>query len=76
MRIVSSKNFEKDYERLKSLVREMEKEDITLDESLKNFEDATKLYKECKDYLLNTKKKIKILNDGIEELFENELLED
>lgn len=73
---MSSKNFEKDYEKLKAIVKEMEKEDVSLDQSLKNFEQATKLYKDCRDYLLSTKKKIKILNDGIEDIFEKDSLED
>jgi exodeoxyribonuclease VII small subunit len=76
MKTVSSKNFEKDYEKLKAIVKEMEKEDVSLDQSLKNFEQATKLYKDCRDYLLSTKKKIKILNDGIEDIFEKDSLED
>ncbi|MCT4632722.1 MAG: exodeoxyribonuclease VII small subunit [Firmicutes bacterium] len=73
---MSSKNFEKDYEKLKAIVKEMEKEDVSLDQSLKNFEQATKLYKDCRDYLVSTKKKIKILNDGIEDIFEKDSLED
>lgn len=73
---MSSKNFEKDYEKLKAIVKEMEKEDVSLDQSLKNFEQATKLYKDCRDYLQSTKKKIKILNDGIEDIFEKDSLED
>jgi exodeoxyribonuclease VII small subunit len=76
MKTVSSKNFEKDYEKLKAIVKEMEKEDVSLDQSLKNFEQATKLYKDCRDYLVSTKKKIKILNDGIEDIFEKDSLED
>lgn len=73
---MESGKFEKDYEKLKALVKEMEKEDISLDNAFKNFEEATVLFKSCKEYLRSTEEKIKVLNGEVEEYFDDKKVEE
>ena len=68
-------NFETKMEELENVVTKLEKGDMSLDESLTNFEKGMKLSKECNKMLEDAEKKITILleNDGEikEEDFEN-----
>lgn len=52
---------------LESIVKKLESGELGLDESIKNFESAAKLYNECKNYLGEVEKKVQILTDSLEE---------
>lgn len=51
-------NYEKAISRLEEIVSALEKNDVTLDESLKLFEEGTKLTAFCADQLKNAQQKI------------------
>lgn len=53
--------YEKAISRLEEIVSALEKNDVTLDESLKLFEEGTKLTAFCADQLKNAQQKIKEL---------------
>jgi len=58
-------DFEKALEDLEELVSAMEEGDLSLEESLKAFEDGIKLTRECQTALKNAEQKVKILiNDN------------
>lgn len=52
---------------LESIVKKLESGELGLDESIKNFESAAKLYNECKNYLGEVEKKVQVLTDSLEE---------
>ena len=54
-------SFEDKVEELEKIVEELEKGDMSLELSLKKFEEGMKLSKECSDILEKSKKKIKII---------------
>ncbi len=57
--------FENKMQELEQIVAKLEKGELSLEESVKAFEDGMKLSKECNDILENTEKRITILlNDG------------
>ena len=63
--------FEEALEKLNGLVEKMEKGDLTLEDSLKTFEEGIKLSKECQKALADAEEKVKLLlqeNDQINEL--------
>lgn len=59
-------NFEEAMKKLEQITAELEKGDLSLDESVKKFEEGIKLSKECNKILEDSEKKINILinNDG------------
>ena len=58
-------NFEDAMKQLESIANELEKGNLTLDESVKKFEEGMNLSKKCKDFLNSAEKKITMLiNDG------------
>lgn len=59
-------NFEDAMKKLEEITAELEKGDLSLDESVKKFEEGIKLSKECNKILEDSEKKINILinNDG------------
>lgn len=59
--------FEEAMGSLESIVKKLESGELGLDESIKNFESAAKLYNECKNYLGEVEKKVQILTDSLEE---------
>lgn len=61
--------FEESMERLEGIAKELEKDNLSLDESIAKFEEGMKLSKDCKEMLSNAEKKITILIDGKEEDF-------
>ncbi len=61
------KTFEQSLEELEKIVSKLENGELNLDESLKNFEVATKLYKECKTELSRAEKKISVLTESLQE---------
>lgn len=64
----STPNFEKSLLELEKIVRELESGDVSLDESLKRFEQGIELYKKCRLTLESAEKKIKILSDSLKEI--------
>lgn len=62
--------FEKSMEKLEDIAKQLEEDDLSLDEGIKKFEEGMKLSKKCKDILDNAEKKITILIDGKEEEFQ------
>ncbi len=71
-----NKSFEEQIEKLENIVKELEKGDLNLDDSVAKFEEGIKISKECNDILETAEKKITILvnqNGEIkEEKFETE----
>lgn len=58
-------NFEDAMKQLESIANELEKGNLTLDESVKKFEEGMNLSKKCNDLLNSAEKKITMLiNDG------------
>lgn len=60
-------NFEKNLEELETIVSGLESGELSLDESLKKFENGVKLYNDCKKYLGEVEKKISVLTESLEE---------
>ncbi|KTD33908.1 exodeoxyribonuclease VII small subunit [Legionella israelensis] len=54
-------NFEKSINELESIVNQLEKGELSLDESLKQFEKGIRLARECQDVLNKAEQKIEIL---------------
>ena len=64
------KSFEEQMETLEGIVNELEKGELSLDESLAKFEDGMKLAKECNKILESAEKRITILVNKDSELVE------
>lgn len=63
-------NFEDSIKELENIANELEKGNLTLDESVNRFEQGMKLSKKCSDFLDSAEKKITMLinnNGEIEE---------
>jgi exodeoxyribonuclease VII small subunit len=58
---MAEKKFEKALEQLEEIVRKMEEGDLTLDESLKAFEEGINLSRFCSDKLDEAERKVEIL---------------
>ena len=56
-----SKSFEEKMEDLETIVSELEKGDLNLDDSVSKFEEGIKISKECNKILEEAEKKITIL---------------
>lgn len=74
----TSKNFEENMQRLEQIVRAMEQGEVSLDESLKLFQEGTELVRSCSKMLDEAQlqvKKLTISGDGslVEEDMEIEL---
>jgi len=54
-------DFEKKLNRLEEIVQKMEKGDLSLDESLKLFEEGVKLSRDCHSQLTNAEAQVKKL---------------
>ena len=67
------RNFEESMQKLETIANELEKGNLSLDESVNKFEEGMKLSKKCNDFLESAEKKITILinngNDMAEEDF-------
>tara|TARA_B100000676_G_C17607134_1_gene594899 strand:+ start:8 stop:244 length:237 start_codon:yes stop_codon:yes gene_type:complete len=53
--------FEASIEKLEKLVEKMEDGDLTLEESLKVFEEGVKLTRECQHALVDAEQKVRVL---------------
>lgn len=62
-------NFEDAIEKLEKIADELESKDLSLDVSVKKFEEGMELSKKCKEILQNAEKKITILINGEEKDF-------
>lgn len=58
---MKEKNFEEAMERLRGIVEELERGDLSLEESLKKFEDGVKLSQFCLAKLDEAEKRIEVL---------------
>ena len=54
-------DFEKKLSRLEEIVRMMEKGDLSLEDSLKNFEEGVRLSRECQVQLNDAEQKVQLL---------------
>lgn len=64
---MSKFKFEEAMTSLDQIVKNLESGEMGLDDSIKNFENAAKLYNQCKGYLGEAEKKVQILTDSLEE---------
>lgn len=62
-------SFEQAIEGLEKIAKELEKDDLDLDTSVKKFEEGMELSKKCNEILQKAEKKITILIDGEEKDF-------
>lgn len=68
-------NFEQAMAELEKIANELEKGDLTLDESVKKFEEGMKLSKQCTDILEKAEKRINILINNGDELKEENFIQ-
>ncbi|MEJ2114487.1 MAG: exodeoxyribonuclease VII small subunit [Gammaproteobacteria bacterium] len=69
-------DFEKSLKQLETLVDKLEKGDLTLEESLRNFEQGVKLTRDCRQALKTVEQKISILSKEDKDWIEKDLDED
>lgn len=62
-------SFEESMKELEQIAKELESDDLSLDESIKKFEKGMSLSKQCKETLDNAEKKITILINDEEKDF-------
>ena len=63
-------SFEENMEKLEKIAKDLEKDDLSLDEATVKFEEGMKISKACKEMLDDAEKKITILlEDGTEKDF-------
>lgn len=65
-------DFEKSMKKLEDIAKDLERDDLTLDESVKKFEEGMALSKACKEILDEAEKKITILINDEEKAFKAE----
>ena len=64
-----NKSFEEKMISLEEIKKDLEKDNLSLDEAVKKFEEGMKISKECRDMLDEAEKKITILLEGEEKDF-------
>ncbi|NLC66845.1 MAG: exodeoxyribonuclease VII small subunit [Clostridium sp.] len=64
-----NKSYEELMERLVVIIEELESGDVTIEESTKKYEEGINITKKLNEILSVSEKKIKIMEDGIEEDF-------
>ena len=69
---MSKENFEEAMKKLETIVTELEKGELNLDESVKKFEEGMKIAKQCNTILEDAEKKITILLEKDGELKEED----
>jgi exodeoxyribonuclease VII small subunit len=65
--VTKKKSFEESLKELETIVLRLENGEISLEDSLAQFENGTKLYKECKEQLNIAEKKISLITDSLKE---------
>ena len=68
-------SFEESMKNLEAIVTELEKGDLSLDESVEKFEEGIKISKQCNNILESAEKKISILLENNGELTEENFVE-
>ena len=61
------KNLEKKLEALEEIVQLLEKNELSLNDNIKNFEKGTLLYRECKTILNEAEKRVTKLTESLKE---------
>jgi len=64
---MAKKDFESTLEKLEQIVHGLEGGELSLDQSIKKFEEGIELYKNCKTFLEDAEKKIQVLTDSLKE---------
>lgn len=67
-----NKTFEELMETLENIVKELEKGDLNLDDSVSKFEEGMKISKQCNKILESSEKRISILLESNEEVTEED----
>lgn len=65
-------SYEETYEKLEEIISNMERGELSLDESIKNYEEGVKLLNKLYKKLNSAEGKIKIVNNGAEQNFGGE----
>jgi len=63
-------NYEESIQRLQQIVAALEKSDITLEQSMKLFEEGVTLVKQCGDVLSTARQKVEVLSESLEKIQE------
>lgn len=66
---MAEKSFEEKMLNLELIKKDLEKDDLSLDDAVKRFEDGMRISRECREILDNAEKKITILLEGEEKDF-------
>lgn len=64
---IDIKSFEKNLADLEEVVKKLESDQLSLDDSLKEFESGVKLYQVCKSTLAEAQKRVTSLTEKLEE---------
>ena len=67
----AEKSFEESFSRLEKILERLESEDISLEETLKLYEEGLSLTKICYDKLAGAELRIKEINKNLKSDFEN-----
>lgn len=65
--MTDKKNFEAALKELELIVTKLESGELSLENSLEQFEIGTKLYKDCKEQLSIAEKRIAVLTESLKE---------
>ncbi|MCK5451414.1 MAG: exodeoxyribonuclease VII small subunit [Candidatus Omnitrophica bacterium] len=69
-------SFEKTVEKLEQIIEELENGELSLDVSLKKYEEGVKLARNCRKKLDEAKKKIDVLIKKDDDLFEEKIFDE
>lgn len=72
----NSNTYEKDYKKLEEIVKKLESGDISLDESVKLYEEGVTLYKSLEKTLKEYEGKINIMSENLEAITVEDLDEE
>ena len=67
-RIFEDMNFEEGNKRLQEIAKKLESGNLSIEESVKLFEEGVEIAKECNEILANAKGKITILKKDIQDI--------
>ena len=65
-------SYEETYQKLEEIISDMERGELSLDQSIKNYEEGVKLLNKLYKKLNSVEGKIKIVNNGTEQNFGGE----
>ncbi len=72
----NSNTYEKDYKKLEEIVKKLESGDISLDESVKLYEEGVTLYKSLEKTLKEYEGKINVMSENLEAITVEDLDEE